>query len=170
VRETLANLRLKDLASERILNQARSFAYQALARRGHSRRELEEKLQRHGFGAETVSSVLKELETKRYLNDRAFALAWSQKAVEHKFLGPLALQRELELKGIDREIIQEVLEKLYTGTPEEHLAMKAIRRKLAQVRGGKAKALQRSMAGYLARKGFTSEVIEKVVKRQNDIQ
>ncbi len=110
--------------------------------------------------------MLRELEANRYLNDQAFALAWARKAVEQRFLGPLALQRGLELKGIDREIIQEVMEKLYGGTAEEHLALKAMRRRLAQVKAGKTKAFERSMAGYLTRRGFTSELIEKLIKSE----
>lgn len=111
-----------------------------------------------------MASVLRELETHHYLNDRAFALAWAQKTVERRLLGPFALQKGLELKGIDGEIIQEVVGKLYSGPAEERLAVKAMRKKLAQVKVGKTKALERSMAGYLARKGFTSEIIEKIIK------
>jgi len=164
VRETRANLRSRDLVSKKPLVRARTLAYRVLARRGYSRRELEEKLQRRGFGAEVISSLLRELEANHYLNDQAFALAWARKAVEQRFLGPLALQRGLELKGIDREIIQEVLEKLYGGTAEEHLALKAMRRRIAQVKAGKAKTLGSSMAGYLTRRGFTLEIIEKLIK------
>jgi regulatory protein len=167
--ETRVNLRLSVLASKRSLIRARSFAYRALARRGHTRRELEEKLQRCGFETQTVLSVLQELEADHYLDDRAFALAWVQKMMGQRFLGPLALQRGLESKGIDREIIRDILEKLYSGTAELQLALKAMKRRLAKVKGGKAKVLERNMAGYLGRRGFTSETIEKLIKRQNDI-
>jgi regulatory protein len=156
------------LVSKKPLVRAKTLAYQALARRGYSRRELEKKLQGHGFEAETVASVLRELETRHYLDDQAFALAWARKTVAQRFLGPLALQRGLEAKGIARETIQEVLEKLYGGTGEEHLALKVMRRKLAQVKAGKPKTPESGMAGYLARRGFTSEIIEKLIK--NDIQ
>jgi regulatory protein len=156
------------LVNKNPLVQAKTLAYRALASQAYSRRELEKKLQRHGFQEEIVTSVLNELETHHYLDDRAFALAWAKKTIAQRFVGPSALQRGLESKGIDRDIIQEVLEKLYGGAAEEHVALKAMRRRLAQVKAGKSKAFERGMVGYLTRRGFTSEIIEKVVKRQSE--
>jgi regulatory protein len=156
---------VKNVASvQKTLIRARRLAYQVLARRDRSRLEIIEKLQRCGFGSDIVTSVIKELEAKAYLNDRHFALSWAQKAVERKQLGPLALERELELKGVDQEIIQEVLQKIRHEISEEQLALRAIKKRLERVRSGGPQSLGRYLVGYLVRKGFTPEVIEKVLK------
>ena len=160
---------MKNVVSiQKALTRARRLAYQALARRDHSRLEIIEKLQRCGFGPDVVSSVIQELEAKAYLNDRLFAQSWAQRVVERKQMGPLALQRKLELKGVDPEIIQEVLQRICQGIDEEQLALRAVRRRLERVKGDEPRTSGRVLAGYLARKGFTPEVIEKVLK--NDIQ
>ena len=155
------------VSAQKILTGAKKLAYQAIARRDHTRSEMIEKLQKHGFEPEIVSSVIGELEDRAYLDDQLFALNWAQKAVERKQLGPLALQRELELKGIDPKIIRGVLQKICEAVGEEQLAMKAIKKKRQHARGSGSKAF-RYLANYLARKGFTPEVIEKVLK--NEVQ
>jgi regulatory protein len=108
---------------------------------------------------------MKELEARHYLDDRVFALTWAQKVVEHRQLGPLALRTGLHLKGIDREIIEEVLQKIYGCNDEEQVAQRAIKKRLEGMRPGlKSSALGRNLGGYLARKGFTPGVIEKVLR------
>jgi len=163
-------IKVKDIADTRTeFFQAQKVAYQFLARRSHSCLEMKEKLQTRGFSPEVVSSVLEELESKNYLNDRVFAMDWAKKAIEHKHLGPHALRMRLHLKGIDREIIEEILQKIYSETDEEQVAQRAIKKRLEDMRQGhQSSTLGRKLAGYLARKGFTPEVIEKVLK--NEIQ
>jgi len=146
------------------LTQARRAAYQILARRGHSRLEVMEKLQRCGFPPKIVSTVIKELEAGHYLDDRLFALTWAQGAVKRRYLGPLALRTGLRLKGIDREVIEEILQKVYAEKDEEQVAGAIGRRRLDLMRQNGPEGSRRRLAGYLMRKGFTSEVIRKVLR------
>ena len=168
----MTNLRLRDLGNKKLkgaaggktaLSQARRAAYQILARRGHSRLEGMEKLQRRGFPPRIVSAVIRELEAGHYLDDRLFALTWAQGAVERRHLGPLALRTGLRLKGIDREIIEEVLQKVYAEKDEEQVAVTIGRRRLERMQRGGSEGSRRRLAGYLMSKGFTSEVIRKVL-------
>lgn len=152
------------MVSKEALSLARRLAYQALARRDHSRLEIIEKLQRRGFDPAIVSSVVKGLEAENYLNDRLFAITWAQKAMEQKHLGPLALRTGLQMKGIDREVADEVLQRIYGGGEEESCAAKAIRKWLGGIKGASSAGFRSRLASYLSRKGFTPEVIEKVLK------
>ena len=169
----MTNIRLSDSGNKGLkgaaggktaLSQARRAAYQILARRGHSRLEVREKLQRRGFPPGIVSTVIKELEAGHYLDDRLFALTWAQGAVERRHLGPLAVRTGLRLKGIDREIIEEVLQKVYAEQDEEQVAGAIGRRRLECMQRGGPEGSRRRLAGYLMRKGFTSEVIGKVLR------
>ena len=161
----LGNKELKGAAGGKTaLTQARRAAFHILAHRGHSRLEVMEKLQRREFPPRIVSAVIKELEAGHYLDDRLFALTWAQGAVERRHLGPLALRTGLRLKGIDREIIEEVLQRVYAEKDEEQVAVTIGRRRLERMQPGGPEGSRRRLASYLMRKGFTSEVIGKVLR------
>jgi regulatory protein len=71
-----------------------------LARRAHSRSELNLKLRRRGYAPEAVDTAMTRLVELGYLDDRSFArgLVRQRGAVR----GPLALSAELAAKGVDR--------------------------------------------------------------------
>jgi regulatory protein len=145
------------------LSKARQSAYRALSRRGLSRLELIGKLKRRGYTPGIISAVISHLETGQYLDDRAYAFSWAQKAVERRLLGPLVLRAELTAKGIDREVIEEIVQKIYADSEEEHLAIQASQKQLMRMSDPTSQQSNKRLIGHLMRKGFTSEVIGKVL-------
>ena len=71
-----------------------------LARREHSRRELETKLMRRGFHGPVVQDVLDDLEQTNLLSDARFAAAYVESRAARGF-GPLRILAELQQRGID---------------------------------------------------------------------
>ena len=81
----------------------RSRALSFLARREHSRAELERKLAPHVMESDDLSAVLDELAAKGWLSDKRFA----EQIIRSKArrFGPLKLAHELRAKGVDEESI-----------------------------------------------------------------
>ena len=80
--------------------EIRARATEVLARREHSRRELEQKLLRRGFDEPVVHGVLNELERANLLSDARFASAYVDSRAARGF-GPLRIIAELKQRGID---------------------------------------------------------------------
>lgn len=79
-------------------------AYEAgvrlLARRAHSRAELQRKLARRGYGGDEVEGAMARLGGLGYLDDEAFAAGHVRRRAATK--GPLALAAELAARGVNR--------------------------------------------------------------------
>lgn len=144
--------------------RARSFAYRLLALRRRTRRELEMRLEQKGFSKEVTRSVLGSLEKYGYINDKAFARLWVEQKLAKR--GLPGLRRELMEKGVDIEIINEILAEL---DPEaEYSAALELAKKKSALDGGVCPFPR--LAGFLQRRGFSYEVIARVCRILGDRQ
>jgi regulatory protein len=90
--------------------ELRQAALRLLARREHTRSELERRFARTGAPAEDIATVLDALERDGYLSDTRFANA----LVAHKAgrYGKRAIAYALRERGIDHDVMCEALEAL----------------------------------------------------------
>lgn len=82
----------------------RARAMRFLARREHSRSELERKLTRIASAGDDVEVILDELAAKGWLSDARFA-EQSVRAKARRY-GPIKVANDLRAKGVDDEAIQ----------------------------------------------------------------
>jgi len=83
-------------------------ALRLLARREHSRRELQAKLQSRAYEPQHIEQALDRLCELDYLSDRRFAAAYVDERVAKGF-GALRIEAELRERGIDGAVIAAVL-------------------------------------------------------------
>src|SRR6185503_18104891 len=86
-----------------------------LAARPRSVVETQRRLRHLGYPHALVDSVVARLQEMNYLDDAAFARAWVESRDRARPRGEAALRRELILKGIDRQVIDEVLMRRHDG-------------------------------------------------------
>jgi len=84
------------------IEKVRALALKLLARREHSRLELEYKMARRRFGAELVREVLDDCEQRGWLDDERFADVYGRGRIDAGY-GPLRIRMELEQRGVHRE-------------------------------------------------------------------
>ena len=77
-----------------------------LARREHSRQELERKLLAKGFPSELIDDALQGLQRERLLDDARFAEAYAQMRIG-KGYGPMRIRGELRERGVDEALVTE---------------------------------------------------------------
>jgi len=90
------------------LKSAKNHALRLQARREHSAKELSQILVAKGHELALVESVLQQLQAKNLQSDQRFAEAYSRSRQQRGF-GPLRIKQELQFKGVDAELINEVL-------------------------------------------------------------
>ncbi len=99
-------------------------AYDLLSRRDHSRRELEIKLLQRSFSKDVISLVLEKMELRGFLNDKRFAQKRVKSLIARKVVSRNFVKSDLYKKGIDREIIDEVLKANFSDDVEIDMARK----------------------------------------------
>ncbi len=149
--------------------RALNSAYRSLARRAHSRYELQEKLERKKYSHNTIQAVLAELETQKFLDDRAFAMGFARDRLQRKQLGRDRVALELKVKGIAKELIEETLSPLYGEMDEQTLAKEALNKKLHTMKRSPTASDRRRLADFLRRRGFSYEAIRKALKADHEL-
>ncbi|MFA5932809.1 MAG: RecX family transcriptional regulator [Microgenomates group bacterium] len=167
---------LEKLLFEAEVGKLMEKMYNWFSFRQHSEKETRDYLKNLSFKrkikdqdeiSEVVTSLLIErLKKKGLINDLEFAKAWVDARRRSKQKGVNALKSELYQKGIDREIIDELLES--DDESEEKLAEIALEKKINSWKNLEPKKQKQKALEFLMRKGFeydiAKEVIEKMMK------
>jgi len=117
---------------------------------------------RIGTKAEMVDRVIKALKKQRLVDDEAFALWWVDQRSTFRPRGKFGLTMELRQKGIDKAIIEKVVDEKVDELP---LANKLAQKKFKTYKNLPRKEFYQKMSAYLARRGFSWETIKKVVAK-----
>lgn len=140
-------------------------ALRFLESHARSESEVRRRLTQAGYRTELVDGAIVRLAELGVLDDEAFARAWVESRDRVRPRGERALRRELQLKGVAREVLDEVLSERRGGTSGEadDVDRDAARRLLAR----NARSLERvadprtrrqRAYALLARNGFDPDV------------
>lgn len=149
---------LSDTAEESLLRARACFdaerkAASLIARREHSRSELELKLRARGFARDAARQALDFLESEGLVDDRRFAEAYARyRAARRRTEGPALIELALRAKGVDRRTAAEAAA-LAMPAEEERAA---IGRLLARDGGGKG---ERELSALLRGAGFSRAAV-----------
>lgn len=129
--------------------------------RQHSEKEVRDYFRRKTFSQLVADTVIEILKKKEMIDDMAFAKAWTEARRRSKQKGIRAIKLELFQKGIDREIIEEVV----APENEEELATLALEKKMKTWRNLDPQKLEQKAYEFLARKGFEYNVIKEIIEK-----
>ena len=140
-------------------------AVKLLAAKPRSVAELRERLlEKQWTNEEIVESVLLKLGEYGYLNDERFAFGYASYKVRQKPVGRQRLQRDLQLKKVDRETADEALRLVFEETPEEELIDRAVEKR-TRLRGRpETRGEMKSLFDHLLRQGFSYEMVAQKVR------
>ena len=146
------------------VSEARTAALRLLKFRPRSEAELESRLSEKGFGETVVQAVVADLRKTGLVGDERFARYFAAQQASSKPVGRRLLLDRLRLKGIAPALAQEAVEAATEGKSELERAREAAAKRAAALEGLPREAARRRLFGYLSRRGFSSEVVYKVVK------
>ena len=131
--------------------------------RPRSEKEIKDWFKRKKVHESIHKELFNRLKRLELLDDAQFALWWVGQRNQFKPRGKRALESELRMKGIKKEVIAAALSEFKIDEvkiAKALLAKKAYKWQHLPSRDGRQK-----MAQFLARKGFNWEIIEKVLKK-----
>jgi regulatory protein len=149
------------LAEEK--NRAKNFTLDFLGYRARSVLEVRQRLTRRGHPASIVEEVIAELKAGGLLDDEDFAARWARGRMATKPLGEKLLRRELELKGVPREIVEKTIAETFRGIRPQELAGDLLRSRAKRYQDLDPVRARRRMTDFLLRRGFDREVIREAV-------
>ncbi len=154
-------MKRKPAETENSEKKAFDAACAYLSRRAHSRKELEQKLDRKGFGPEAVERAMERLCKHGYINDGDVARRWAEALVRDRCWGKARVAAYLGRKGISRQITEQVQQETWQAFSEEDVARKAVGKRFGTY---EKIPPQGKVITFLKSRGFSTEVIYKVTR------
>lgn len=141
-------------------DKARASAMRLLARREHSRHELDLKLRQRKVEAATIKKVLDEFEANNWLSDERFADVFSRQRYDLGY-GPVKIIAELQQRGIRRppEWLSSMTDREWI---EAAIRVRDRRFGLEDIRGDWDEKGRQGR--FLARRGYASDHIESALE------
>ncbi len=138
------------------------MAVHQLARRGMSRWELEQVLAKRGVDAVLAASELDRLESVGLLDDAALAVTLVFTLHTRRGLGRTAIAQELARRHIESEIVADALSEIEDDDERER-ALELAMKRVGQLATYDDATATRRLTGFLARKGYDSQVVRNAV-------
>jgi regulatory protein len=157
--------------NQRFAVKQRAFRY--LGRRLLSENELRVKLKQKKYDENIIDETIEYLKEKEYLNDLEFANVFSSENIRNKFWGKNKVKAELMRKGVNNEIISQVLSKKFPEGNDLNNAIELAQKKYRMLskRNLEQKKIKEKMISFLFSKGYDYEVIkealEQIVKEED---
>jgi regulatory protein len=136
-------------------------AFQFLTCRPRSESETRERLEKKGYDSQEIDMVITRLKEMRLLDDSSFAEFWKDNRNSFKPRSQRMVGLELRRKGVESEIIREVVGNIDDAENAYRLAVSKSRT-LAK---SDFQVFRQKLGSYLQRRGYNYGVINAAVKR-----
>ena len=135
-----------------------------LARREHSRDELQRKLTTRGFGVDLVEAVIDDLAAENLQSDERFTEAYVTER-SGKGYGPLRIKQVLRSRGIDDHLIDQYLD---PNDPEwTRLAEEVSSKRFGSIEPGDRQTYAKAVR-FLQQRGFSGEQVRHALRGLDD--
>ena len=122
--EYISDKELNKIKNDEVYQKIKEKIFRLLSYRARSRFELYTRISAKGFNKHQVSHVLDELEAKGYIDDSEFSKMYAMHLIRSKHLGRIAVKYQFIKHQIPQEILDPILDELYTKYPVEDLIKK----------------------------------------------
>lgn len=160
----------QELSTEKIaelkIEDELEFAYQRAIRyigyRMRSVSEVKQKLNQQDIDTVVIENVIERLQKSGLLNDLSFAQMWIENRSEFRPRSHRMLAVELKKKGIQSDIISQIIEET---TSDEILAYTAAKKQARKYKHLEWQDFRRKLSSFLARRGFSYSTINPTVNQ-----
>lgn len=147
-----------------------NYSFWLLGRKAYSKAEITKRMNRRAEKLKlldadiAIQKVIKRLEEFNYVNDELILKNYFEYRLPSRPRGRYAFLNEMRRRGIPGEMAITAWDT--RGIDEEPMALELVEKKKRQFRGKKltVQDQKRKIAGFLAGRGFSSDVVWKVLK------
>ncbi|MBU3956917.1 RecX family transcriptional regulator [Patescibacteria group bacterium] len=164
VGQNLTQKQIDDLVFKNEFQKLLNRALRLISRRPRSEKEIHDYLRRKKSPPELIEKVIKKLKQLKQVNDLEFARWWVEQRSTFRPRGKFGLKMELRQKGVNEKIIKQVIDEKVKELP---LAQKLAQKKFKTYKNLPREERYQKMSAFLARRGFSWEIIKEVVGALN---
>ncbi len=113
---------------------------------------------------EIADKIIEKLKEYKFLDDKEFVKWWIEQRTNYKPRSLRLIKIELGQKGIDKELIEEVVEHLENKVDDLQSARNLIERRRSKYKGLPRDEKFQKVARFLSSKGFNYDIIKEVFK------
>lgn len=164
--DQVSDQELFELVQASDARRAQEKALYLLEYRNYSKRELTEKIARTAASREAAQAAAGRMEELGLVDDRRFAQDYARELFSRKGYGARRAAQELRRKGLDQELVQELVEKY--GSPEQ--SGENIRRVLEKKYPGwrEDEKVRRRAFAALQRLGYSYQEVREAMGQGED--
>ncbi len=157
---------LEEIVYQNDFKRAKERAFYLLEYRDHSFKELKDKLLRN-YSKEIAFEITEKMVELGFVDDVKYAKKYARQLFEVKKIGKFKAKFELQKKGIDKDIIENILEE-YSNESDERidaLIEKKYARYLCDEKG------YRKVYNALLRQGYSYDEVSRALKKiKNEVE
>jgi regulatory protein len=161
-KKEITNEELEFIRANILYTSARSEAIKYVSLILRCENEIRNKLKNRGYDQHTINSVVSDLKSLGYINDKLYTQKYVYDRMKLKPRSKKLLKFELQKKGVSNEDIDEVLSNWKMD--EEDVIENLIKRKFGKYDLNDPKVFKRAYS-FLAYRGFSKETINSALKK-----
>ncbi len=150
---------LQRLREEAVRHSAEMTAVRWLAKSARSRTDIERRLRRERIPAEVIADTISTLEARGFLDDEAYATAWTEERLRLRPRARRTIERELRAAGVAAETAAAAVDEI-----DDRAVAETIVGRHPALRQDAWDVFERRAGGQLLRRGFTYDVVRDVLQ------
>lgn len=143
--------------------ESKRVAHNYISYKPRSEYQVRQKLADKNYPDDVIESAIKFLYEFDYLDDTKFAKMFAEQYLAKKPSGKSKLRSELNNKGIDEGIINQIVRDSYENNDVNELIRQAAKKKLRQVSYKPIDKQKTALNNYLQRQGFDFSLIKEII-------
>ncbi|MBI3984853.1 MAG: regulatory protein RecX [Candidatus Levybacteria bacterium] len=145
---------------EKLLNKS----YKFLSYRPRSEKEVRDYLIKKKADDLTIKRIIESLKEHNFINDTDFSKWWIEQRTKFRPKAQRLIKLELAQKGIDKDLVDEILQDKSVETESDlDKAKKIAKKKLPRLKNDEPQKQYEKLVRFLASRGFNWDTIKEVV-------
>lgn len=138
----------------------RSWLLGLLAKKAYSKMQLMRKCKEEAYPSSVVSEILEEFESRRWIDDKAYALSFCRDKFTLQKWGPAKIRQHLQRNGINAQTADQAIRSVSSHDEQLEIILALTeKRKLHFMREEDLRRRKKKIVDYLLRKGYDGDVI-----------
>ena len=154
---------IKDILKREEQKKANDYALNLLSYRARSEKEIYDKLKGKGYEDSIINATINMLQRYNFINDVEYAKMFVREKMNLSKNGSYKIKQKLYLKGINRDIIDNVMEELIDEEEEFEKALAIAEKKVQSYGNIEDYKKYRKLNDFLLRRGFDYDIVSKVI-------
>lgn len=153
---------IEDVLKAEEQNKGNDYAMMLLSYRWRTEKEIRDKMHEKGYDVDLINSTIDYLYEQQLLDDNRFAEAFTRDKINLNKWGSYKIKQELLLKGVEDNVIDNVLE-IYCSDEYER-ALELGKKKIKSYKDEDRNKIYRKLGGYLQRRGYPYNCVINVLR------